>query len=75
MKRDQVRKSENHQPDKQVDNKVAKDGLDESGWHELGAAADYYERRHKRTIQFSKGDWWIAIGLYLLFVGVAFVVV
>ena len=74
MKRDQVRKSENHQPTSQVEDKAAHDNLDESGWHALGVAADYYERRHKSRIKFSKGDWWIAIGVYLVFASVAFVV-
>jgi hypothetical protein len=70
MKRDQVRKSESHQPTGQVED----DNLDRSGWHALGVSADYYEQRHKSRIKFSKGDWWIAVGLYLLFVGVAFVI-
>lgn len=38
------------------------------------ASADIYERRWKNEIKGSKGDWWIAIGLYLVLTSIAFVV-
>ncbi len=38
------------------------------------ASAEYYERRQKFWADFHRGDWWIAIGLYLIISSVAFVV-
>ncbi len=37
------------------------------------ASARHYERRQKLWADFYRGDWWIAIGLYLIISSVAFV--
>ena len=41
---------------------------------EFEASSEYYERRSRIRFKWHQGDWWIAIGLYLVLVGVAFVV-
>ncbi len=33
-----------------------------------------YERRSKMWTRFNYGDWWIAIGVYLVFCSMAFVI-
>jgi len=38
------------------------------------ASADFYERRTKMWTNFTRGDFWIAIGLYLILASAAFVV-
>lgn len=73
MKCDQLRESANDQPASQVDYEVANDSLDETDWHALEVSADYYERRWRNRIKSHQGDRWIAIGLYLLLISVAFV--
>ena len=43
------------------------------GTRALEVSADYYERRWRNRIKSHQGDRWIAIGLYLLLISVAFV--
>lgn len=37
-------------------------------------SAVYYERRRKMWAKFDQKDWWIAVGVYLTFSNIAFVV-
>jgi len=37
-------------------------------------AARYYERRSRIGIKLARGDWWIAIGVYLILIGIGIVV-
>ena len=39
-----------------------------------GLSAVAYERRRKLWSKFNVGDWWIAVGVYLIFCSIAFVV-
>ena len=56
----------------QVENEVDDDELYDDALSK--ASADYYERSWKSRIKDQQQDIWIAIGLYLILSGVAFVV-
>jgi hypothetical protein len=74
MKHDHLSNSVNSQSTSQGDDEAENNNLDETGWHAAGASAEHYERCRKSRIRMRQGDWWIAIGLYLVLVSVAFVV-
>jgi hypothetical protein len=57
-------------PISQADN----DNLNQTGLQEFNDSPAYYERRSKIGMKLGRNDWWIAIGVYLVIVGVAFVV-
>ena len=46
----------------------------EADLKEFEASSAHYERRSRIRLKWHQGDIWIAIGLYLVLVGVAFVV-
>jgi len=50
------------------------DDLTSSGLRQLKLSSDFYDRRRKMSERLRKGDWWIALGLYLILAGIAFVV-
>ena len=52
-------------------NTVTEDDLSETDIRTLRTSSEYYERRSKILGGLRKGDWWIAIGLYLIIAGVA----
>jgi len=61
----------------QVEDEVANDNLHGTDLRQSetsAASADYYERCWKGRIEFHHTPWWIAIGVYLLLISVAFVV-
>ena len=72
MKRNEFRRTGNDQLTSQTENELANDKLDEIALQK--ASANYYEQRWRNRIKDRQGDWWIAIGLYLIFASVAFVV-
>ena len=74
MKRDELTDSVNDQPVSQVDDEAANDNFKETDLKEFEASSDHYERRSRIRIKLHQGDWWIAVGLYLILIGVAFVV-
>ncbi len=55
-----------------LNEKAANDDLCETGLERDSSAS--YERRRKMWAEFNRGDWWIALGLYLILSSVAFVV-
>lgn len=55
-----------------LNEKAANDDLCETGL-EIDSSASY-ERRRKMWAEFSQGDCWIALGLYLILSSVAFVI-
>ncbi len=73
MKRDELTDSVNDQPVSQVDDEAANDNFNETDLQEFEASSDYYERRSRNRIKLRQGDWWIAVGVYLILIGVAFV--
>ncbi|MCP4302869.1 MAG: hypothetical protein GY783_19980 [Gammaproteobacteria bacterium] len=72
MKRNKFRRTVNDQLISQVDDEVADDDSDEIAISK--DTADYYERRWISRIKEQRGDFWIAVGLYLILSSVAFVV-
>ena len=74
MKRNEITDSVNEQPVNQADNQAANDNFNETDLREFEASSEYYERRSRYRIKLQRGDWWIAVGLYLILFGVAFVV-
>ena len=72
MKRVEFRQTGPDLLSSQVDGKVESDDAKETAFQK--ASAKYYERRQKFWADFNRGDWWIAIGLYLIISSVAFVV-
>lgn len=46
----------------------------EADLKEFEASSAYYERRSRIRMKWHKGDSWIAVGLYLVLVSVAFVI-
>jgi len=72
MKRNKFRRTVNDQLISQVENEVDDDELYDDALSK--ASADYYERSWKSRIKDQQQDIWIAIGLYLILSGVAFVV-
>jgi hypothetical protein len=55
-------------------NSVDSQRVDGADLQEFEASSEYYERRSRIRFKWQQGDWWIAIGLYLVLVGVALVV-
>ena len=53
---------------------VSEDIIGETGMREFEASSDFYVRRSNTRKALRRGDWWIAIGAYLLLVSMAFVV-
>ena len=47
---------------------------EKAAMQEFEDSSEYYERRSKIRFKWQQGDWWIAIGLYMVLVGVAFIV-
>ena len=72
MKRSEFRRTANDELVSQLEDEAVNDNLDEIMQK---ASADYYERRWKYRANDHKADWCIAVGLYLILAGVAFVVV
>ena len=72
MKRKKLRRTGNDQRTSQVEVEVESGNLEEIALQQ--ASADYYERRWRNRIKDQKGNFWIAIGLYLILSSVAFVV-
>ncbi len=72
MKRVEFRQTGPDLLSSQVDIDVQSDNAKELALQK--ASAEYYERRQKLWADFDRGDWWIAIGLYLIISSVAFVV-
>ena len=70
MKRNAVKESVSAEPIYQFD----ADDFAETAVLTHDASAEYYERRWHDKIKLERGDWWIAIGLYLTLCSVAFVV-
>lgn len=56
----------------QIGGAPANDDIEDTGFQK--ASADFYERRASMWTNFTRGDFWIAIGLYLILAGAAFVV-
>ena len=54
--------------------KVEHDDCKKADLQEFEASSEHYERRSRIQFKWRQGDWWIAIGLYLALVSVAFVV-
>ena len=73
MKRNELMGSVNDQAISQVDDEAANDNFNETELQEFEASSAYYERRSRNRIKLHQGDWWIAVGLYLILLGVAFV--
>lgn len=72
MKRYEFGQTVNDELVSQIEEEAANDNFDEIMQK---ASADYYERRWKYQAKDHKADWCIAVGLYLILAGVAFVVV
>ena len=72
MDNDKFGRSVNNDQVGQVEAESEIDGPDASDLRAV--SAESYERRSSIWIQFKRGDWWIAVGLYLIFASVAFVV-
>ena len=61
--------------DGQIDQAEAESENGEPNEFDLRAiSAESYERRRLIWTKFKRGDWWIAVGLYLVLSSVAFVV-
>lgn len=61
--------------DEQIDQAEAEPENGELNEFDLRAiSAESYERRRLIWTKFKRGDWWIAVGLYLVLSSVAFVV-
>lgn len=52
---------------------MKRNNLDETELEKV--SADFYERRKRIWIEFQKGDWLVAVAVYLILASVAFVVV
>ena len=74
MKRNVLTDSVIDQPISRDDDEAANDNFNETDLQAFEASSDYYERRSRNRIKLHQGDWWIAVGLYLILLGVAFVV-
>ena len=75
MKRKKLRGSAHYQAIDQVEDEVANDNLHGTDLRQAetsAASADYYERCWKGRIEFHQPPWWIAIGVYLILISVAF---
>jgi len=72
MKRKKLRRTGNEQLASQAEDEVESDDLDAIAFQQ--ASADYYRRRSRNRVNDHKGDFWIAIGLYLILSSVAFAV-
>ena len=40
----------------------------------MSESADHYENRRKMKKSMGRGDWWVAIGIYLILSGIAVVI-
>lgn len=72
MKRKKLRRTGNDHLTSPVEDGAANDDI-----HDIAlakASADFYGRRERMWTKFNQGDFWIAIGLYLILSSVAFVV-
>jgi len=72
MKRDKLRQSGNSLLVNEIGHEAENDDLYETDLERV--SADDYEQRRKIWTEFNRGDWWIAVAVYLLLSGVAFVV-
>ena len=72
MKHEQSRRTGYEGPASQIEPGAANDELYETDLERVSAVS--YERRREMWTKFDKGDWWIAIGVYLILSGMAFVV-
>lgn len=73
MKADKSRGFVTDQLISHVEDGVVNDSLAETELDK--ASADFYGRRKKIWIGFQKGDWLVAVALYLILASVAFVVI
>jgi len=73
MKRNQLPDSVSDQSTSQVDHDAADENINETDLLLFKASAEHYERRWRNRIKFNRGDWWLAIGVYLMLASVAFV--
>ena len=71
MKGSKLKGSVKRRRTRMVDN----DEFDASNSQQHWATADYFEQRSKVWVKLSKGDVWIAIGIYLVMASIAFVVI
>ena len=72
MKREKLRRTGKHQPTRHVEDWAAKDDPYETDLERLSAL--HYERRGRMWGKFNRGDWWVAVGVYLILSSVAFVI-
>lgn len=70
MKRNKHRNSVESQQNVRADNDTRK----QADLQEFNASPELYERRSRIRFKWQQGDWWIAVGLYLVLVGVALVI-
>ncbi len=54
--------------------KITNYDLSDTDVRMLKLSSEYYERRSKILGRLRKGDWWIAIGIYLVLAGLAIAV-
>lgn len=72
MKRNDYGRTDNEQLSDRVEDEVESDSDEEIALQKI--SADYYERSWRNRINERQGDLWIALGLYLILAGIAFVV-
>ncbi len=72
MKRDKLRRTGNGRPTSQVEDGAANNDFYETDLERFSAA--HYKQRGRIWRKFNRGDWWIAVGVYLILSSVAFVV-
>ena len=72
MKRDKLRRTGNALLANEIGYEAGNDDLYETELER--ASADVYEQRRKIWLRMNKGDWWIAVAIYLAFASMAFVV-
>ena len=72
MKHEELGQAGSYQLTSQFEDDVANDDLYDNSVERL--SADCYERRKKMWTKFNRGDWWIAVGLYLILASIAVVV-
>ncbi|MCJ7589865.1 MAG: hypothetical protein MUO51_00770 [Woeseiaceae bacterium] len=72
MKNKKIKRAMNDRSVGQIEDAPANDDISDTGFQK--ASADFYERRTSMWSNFTRGDFWIAIGLYLILAGAAFVV-
>ena len=57
-----------------VSEEVSAENCTDSDTQEYEVSADLYSQRARSRANIRKGDWWVAVGLYLILFGIAFVV-